>query len=96
MAGKSAGPGGMAMKAQGKTTQSCMLVYSDDRDPSREETAEILDHLRPLRAEEVVPGTIRVKGTLSEVRKYIGEHEQWQLAKEKIFTLNPPHKAQLR
>lgn len=84
------------MKAQRKTTQSCMLVYSDDRDPSREETAEVLDHLRPFLAEEVVPGTIRVKGTLNEVRKYIGDLGPWQLAKEQMFTLNPPHKAQLR
>ncbi|MFC3526710.1 hypothetical protein ACFOMH_00900 [Paracoccus mangrovi] len=84
------------MKVQRKDTASCMLVYSDDRDPSREETAEALDHLRPLRPEEIVPGTIRVKGTLSEVRKYIGQLDQWKLAQEKIFTLNPPHKAQLR
>lgn len=89
-------PRGMAMKAQRRTTQSCMLVYSDDRDPSREETAEMLDHLHPLPAEEVVPGTIRVRGTLSQIRRQIGDLEQWQLAREKMFTLNPPHKAQLR
>ena len=30
------------MKAQHKKSPSCVLVYSDDRDPSREETAEVL------------------------------------------------------
>lgn len=83
------------MKMERKTP-SCMLVYSDDRDPSREETAQALDHLRPLPAEEILPGTIRVKGSLSEVRKYIGGLAHWQLSQEKIFSLNPPHKAQLR
>ncbi|MDQ7260703.1 hypothetical protein NM680_02695 [Paracoccus sp. PS-1] len=84
------------MKAQRKKTESCMLVYSDDRDPSREETAEMLDHLKPLPAEEVVPGTIRVEGSLSEVRKCVGDLAHWRLAQERIFKLNPPHKAQLR
>ncbi|QRZ12459.1 hypothetical protein JWJ88_07485 [Paracoccus methylovorus] len=84
------------MKTQYKRPLSCVLVYADDRDPSREETAEVLDQLRPLRAEEVVPGTIRVKGSLNDVRKYLGELAHWQLAQEKIFALNPPHKAQLR
>ena len=84
------------MAMENKRNECFVLVYSDDRDPSREETAEALDHLRPLRPEEIVPGTIRVKGTLSEVRKYIGQLDQWKLAQEKIFTLNPPHKAQLR
>ena len=84
------------MKVRRKDTESCMLVYSDDRDPSREETAEALDQLSPLRPEDIVPGTIRVKGTPNEVRKYIGHLDQWKLAQEQIFTLNPPHKAQLR
>ncbi|KRW93595.1 hypothetical protein AQY21_24035 [Paracoccus sp. MKU1] len=86
----------MTMKAQHKKSPSCVLVYSDDRDPSREETAEVLDQLKPLPAEEVVPGTIRVKGSMTEVRKCLGDLAHWQLAQEKIFRLNPPHKAQLR
>lgn len=84
------------MKVQRKNPPSCVLVYSDDRDPSREETAHALDHLKPLPAEEIVPGTIRVKGSLNEVRKYLGGLADWQLSQEKIFSLNPPHKAQLR
>ncbi|SMO94984.1 hypothetical protein [Paracoccus laeviglucosivorans] len=84
------------MKVQRKKSDSCMIVYSDDQDPSREETARVMDHLKPLAAEEVVPGTIRVKGTLGQVRKSIGDLAHWRLSQEKIFTLNPPHKAQLR
>ena len=84
------------MKTQSKSTENCILVYSDDRDPSRSETAELLDHLKPLPAEEVVPGTIRVKGSVKEVRECIGDLADWLVSKEKIFKLNPPHKAQLR
>ncbi|QFG37214.1 hypothetical protein ESD82_13630 [Paracoccus pantotrophus] len=86
----------MTMKAERKKTPSCMLVYSDDRDPSREETAEVLDQLKPFPAEEVVPGTIRVKGSVQDVRKCLGDLAHWRLAQERIFRLNPPHKAQLR
>ncbi|MDO5703889.1 MAG: hypothetical protein Q4G49_02300 [Paracoccus sp. (in: a-proteobacteria)] len=84
------------MKAQRQNIHSYVLVYSDDRDPSREETAEVLDHLKPFPAEEVVPGTIRVKGPSHEVRRCAGELTHWQLSQEKVFRLNPPHKAQLR
>ncbi len=81
------------MTAERPMTESCMLVYCDDCDPSREETAEVLDHLKPLPAEEVVPGTIRVKASVNEVRECLGELDHWRLAQERIFTLNPPHKA---
>lgn len=84
------------MRAQSKKNESYVLVYSDDHDPSREETAEALDHLKPLPAEEVIPGTIRVVGSRRDVEKCMGELEQWQLSSEKVFRLNPPYKSQLR
>lgn len=82
------------MTTKGK--QSFMVVYSDDHDPSREETAEVLAHLKPLPAEEVIPGTIRVVGTRREVEKCLPHLRHWQLSTEKFFALNPPLKSQLR
>ncbi|MDO5612608.1 MAG: hypothetical protein Q4G14_05125 [Paracoccus sp. (in: a-proteobacteria)] len=84
------------MKAQRKNIHSYVLVYSDDCDPSREETAEVLDHLSPLPAEEILPGTIRVQGPAREVRRCAGELAHWRLSQEKILSLNPPHKAMRR
>lgn len=84
------------MKTQRGTTKSYVLVYSDTRDPSRAETDQVLDQLRPLPAEEVLPGTIRVTGSRREVEKCIIDLGQWHLSTEKMFELNPPHKSQLR
>ncbi|WP_199259945.1 hypothetical protein [Paracoccus binzhouensis] len=78
---------------QRKQDESFVLVYSDDRDPSREETAEALDQLKPLTAEEVIPGTIRVTGPRREVEKCMGALDHWRLSREKIFRLDPPCKA---
>lgn len=84
------------MKAQHKQIEHYVLTYADDRDPSREETAQVLDQLKPLAAEEILPGTIRVQGPAREVRRCAGELAHWQLSREKILKLNPPHKALLR
>lgn len=84
------------MTAQRKKKESHMLVYSDDHDPSREETAEVLAHLHPMLAEEVLPGTIRVVGPRREIEKCVSDLGTWRLSSEKIFHLNPPYKAALR
>lgn len=84
------------MTAQRGTPKSYVLVYSDVRDPSRAETAQVLHHLRPLPAEEVLPGTIRVVGSRKEVEKCLLDFSQWHLSAEKTLSLNPPHKSQLR
>lgn len=73
-----------------------VLVFSDDGDPSREETAEALDHLKSFEAEVIVPGTIRVEGSRRAVEKSLSGLDQWQLASEKKFELNPPYKSQFR
>lgn len=82
----------MTMKAQRK---NYVLVYADDHDPAPEETAELLATLRPLSAEEVLPGTVRVTATRREVEACLGGMAHWQLSSEKVLTLNPP-KAQFR
>lgn len=84
------------MKAQRGTPKSFVLVYSDVRDPSRAETAEVLDHLKPLPAEELLPGTIRVVGSRKEVEECMVDFTQWRLSTEKTLSLNPPHKSVLR
>ncbi|MTH65646.1 hypothetical protein [Paracoccus shanxieyensis] len=84
------------MKTQREKIENCVLVYSDDRDPSREETAQALAHMQPLPAEEIVPGTIRVKGRFAEISRHAADLAHWQLSREKIFKLNPPAKAMLR
>ncbi|TWI37139.1 hypothetical protein [Paracoccus sulfuroxidans] len=84
------------MTAQRKRNENFVLVYSDDRDPSREETAEALDQLKPLPAEEVIPGTIRVTGKRSDVEKCMSHLHQWRMSTEKLFKLNSPYKPQLR
>ncbi|MFC3570248.1 hypothetical protein [Paracoccus sp. TOH] len=81
------------MKVQRKQDERFVLVYSDDRDPSREETAEALDQLKSLTAEEVIPGTIRVIGPRREVERCMGALDHWRLSREKIFRLDPPCKA---
>ena len=84
------------MKAQRKSPESHVLVYADDRDPSREETAQLLARLKPLAAEEVLPGTIRVVGSRRDIEKCVTTLNQWRLATEKLFRLNPPHKSLVR
>ena len=81
------------MAGKSKSNECFVLVYSDDRDPSREETAEVLDQLSPLPAEEVIPGTIRVTGPRREVERCTGALAHWKLSREKVFRLNPPWKA---
>lgn len=81
------------MAMERKNRESFVLVYSDDRDPLPEETAQALDHLRPLTAEEVLPGTIRVIGSRHEVERCMGMLNHWRLSKEKLFKLNPPYKS---
>ena len=41
-------------------------------------------------------GTIRVAGSARQVRQQMGGLTDWHLSQEKIFNLNPPHKALLR
>ncbi len=81
------------MSVENKRNECFVLVYADDRDPSREETAEVLDQLSPLPAEEVIPGTIRVTGPRREVERCTGALAHWKLSREKVFRLNPPWKA---
>lgn len=80
------------MSAQRKKKECFVLVFADDGDPSREETAQALDHLRPFAAEVIVPGTIRVEGARRDVEKSIHALEQWHLSSEKWLTTNPPIK----
>ena len=84
------------MTAQRKKNESYVLVYSDDHDPSREETAQVLAHLKPMAAEEVIPGTIRIVGPRREVEKCVSDLTAWRLSAEKLFGLNPPYKSALR
>ena len=81
------------MSVENKRNECFVLVYADDRDPSREETAEVLDQLSPLPAEEVIPGTIRVTGPRREVERCTGALAHWKLSRVKVFRLNPPWKA---
>lgn len=80
------------MKLQHRQDESFVLVFSDDRDPSREETARALDQLKTLSAEEIIPGTIRVTGSRHEVEKCAGALLLWRLSTEKLFKLDPPWK----
>lgn len=79
-----------------KDQESFVLVYADDRDPSREETAQALALLQPFSVEEVVPGTIRVTGDRDRVVRSVHDLDRWQLSSEKRLNLNPPYKSQLR
>lgn len=81
------------MAVQGRQDESFVLVYAEDRDPSREETARVLAQLRPLCAEEVLPGTIRITGRRHEVERCAGSLVQWRLSTEKLFRLDPPCKS---
>lgn len=80
------------MGAQRRKKECFVLVFADDGDPSREETAEVLDHLKPFAAEVIVPGTIRIEGSRRAVEKSLSGLDQWQLSSEKILEFNPPYK----
>ncbi|MDT1062014.1 hypothetical protein RM190_09115 [Paracoccus sp. CPCC 101403] len=84
------------MSARQGSIRNFVLVYSEAGDPTREETAEVLDHLKSVKAQEVIPGTIKVTGRQSEVEKCLDGLNQWELSSEKILAFDPPHKSQLR
>jgi len=84
------------MTTQRRHVQNWVLVYSEEHDPSREETAEVLDHLKSVSAREIIPGTIQITGSESEIGRCVDGLDQWKLSTEKIFNLNPPHKSRLR
>ena len=85
----------MTKKTGGKHN-NFVLTFDDFNDPSREQTARVLEELRPLTAEEIVPGTIRIEGERAQVESVARKLHNWHLSEEGILSHEPPHKSRVK
>jgi hypothetical protein len=69
-----------------------LLTYNGLDDPDTREVARVLEALKPFSSEEVLPGSIRVEGDISNITRIMPKLKHWDLSEEGILATNPPHR----
>ena len=85
------------MGTAGKSGDSSfVLTFDSYEDPSSEETSKVLETLKGVQVETIVPGTMKVTGPAPAVEKAAQALDNWSLSEEKQLSHNPPPASRIR
>lgn len=80
-----------------RATTQFMLVYDHDDDPPPDEVSRVKASLHGLDVEDLVPGTLRVKGSAARVTAAAkGLGANWVVEPEARVSIAPPRATRLR